>query len=157
MNKVEKIKTEIERLKSSLPWGSCASQLSMECNCKNEAYNEVLSYINSLEEEPVSNDLEEAAHSYVDTTIEWFDSEGNPCCYPAFIAGAQWQKQQDQLTIELAEDHAMLAGMEKMKEEMIDKFFKWLAKHWREYVWLTDNNVIHFGHWEYDLKRAMEE
>lgn len=93
MNKVEKIKAEIERLKSSLPWGSCASQISMECNCKNEAYNEVLSYIDSLEEEPISNDLEEAAHFYVDTTIEWFDSGGNPCCYPAFIAGAQWQKE----------------------------------------------------------------
>ena len=38
--------------------------------------------------------MEEAAHSYVDTTIEWFDSEGNPCCYPAFKAGAQWQKKQ---------------------------------------------------------------
>jgi len=48
MNKVEKIKAEIERLKKSLPWGSCASQISMECNCKNEAYNEVLSYIDSL-------------------------------------------------------------------------------------------------------------
>ena len=93
MNKVEKIKSEIERLKKSLPWGNCASQLSMECNCKNEAYNEVLSYINSLEEEPISNDLKEAAHSYVDTTIECFDSESNPCCYPAFIAGAEWQKE----------------------------------------------------------------
>ena len=29
-----------------------------------------------------------------------------------------WQKMQDQETIELAEDHAMLAGMEKMKEQM---------------------------------------
>lgn len=47
----------------------------------------------NLQEEHVSNDLEEAAHLYVDTTIEWFDSEDNPCCYPAFIAGAQWQKQ----------------------------------------------------------------
>lgn len=51
MTQVEKIKTEIERLKKSLPWGSCASQISMECNCKNEAYNEVLSYVDSLEEE----------------------------------------------------------------------------------------------------------
>ena len=72
-----------------------------------------------LKEDPVSNDLEKAAHFYVDTTIEWFDSEGNPCCYPAFIAGAQWQKEQDQSTIELAEDHAMLAGMEKMKQEIM--------------------------------------
>ena len=34
---------------------------------------------------------------------------------------ANWQKEKDQETIELAEDHAMLAGMEKMKEEMMAK------------------------------------
>ena len=52
--------------------------------------------MNKLEKinKPVDSNLEEAAHSYVDTTIEWFDSEGNPCRYPAFIAGAQWQKEQ---------------------------------------------------------------
>lgn len=32
---------------------------------------------------------------------------------------AKWQKEQDQSTIELAEDHAMLAGMDKMKEQMM--------------------------------------
>jgi hypothetical protein len=32
---------------------------------------------------------------------------------------AEWQKQKDQETIELAEDHAMLARMNKMKEEMM--------------------------------------
>lgn len=32
---------------------------------------------------------------------------------------AEWQKQKDQEIIELAEDHAMLAGMNKMKEEMM--------------------------------------
>jgi hypothetical protein len=31
----------------------------------------------------------------------------------------EWQKNKDQETIELAEDHAMLAGMNKMKEEMM--------------------------------------
>lgn len=36
-----------------------------------------------------------------------------------FYRGANWQREQDQSTIELAEDHAMLAGMEKMKEEMM--------------------------------------
>ena len=37
---------------------------------------------------------------------------------------AKWQKKQDQKTIELAEDHAMLAGMEKMKEKMMEKAVK---------------------------------
>lgn len=32
---------------------------------------------------------------------------------------AEWQKKKDQETIELAEDHAMLAGMNRMKEEMM--------------------------------------
>lgn len=35
--------------------------------------------------------------------------------------GAKWQKEQDQSTIELAEDHAMLAGMEKAKKQMMAK------------------------------------
>lgn len=68
-------------------------------NGKKYALKKILSFLDTLEakemqEEPVSNDLEEAVHLYVDTTIEYFDSEGNPCCYPAFKAGAQWQKEQ---------------------------------------------------------------
>ena len=42
-------------------------------------------------------------------------------CKNACIEMAKWQKQQDQATIELAEDHSMLAGMEKMKNEMMAK------------------------------------
>ena len=115
-------------------------------------------------EDPVSNDLEEFAKRESELfgereyEIDYIDRNAlTKGYYWGVKAGAQWQKEQDQSTIELAEDHAMLAGMEKMKEEMIDKVCKWLAKHWRKYVWLTDNDVIHFGHWEYDLKRAMEE
>ena len=49
------------------------------------------------------NNLEEAAYSYVNTTIECFDSEGNPCCYPAFIAGAQWQEEKLSKAVKLAD------------------------------------------------------
>lgn len=72
-------------------------------------------------QEPVSEDLEEAAYKFV------MDNFGNPKepLYKfeqrCFKAGAKWQKKQDQSTIELAEDHAMLAGMEKMKEQMMAK------------------------------------
>lgn len=38
-----------------------------------------------------------------------------------YKAGANWQEKQDQETIELAEDHAMLAGMNKMKEQIMAK------------------------------------
>ena len=47
-----------------------------------------------------------------------------------FIAGVEWadqHKKKDQEIIELAEDHAMLAGMNKMKEEMMkDAVIAWV-------------------------------
>ena len=49
---------DIEKKKKSLPWGSCASQISMECNCKNEAYNDVISLANSMEVKEVDLDKE---------------------------------------------------------------------------------------------------
>lgn len=82
-------------------------------------------------EEPVSEELEEASKewlrpqldksyaNYGETKMmELTHFDGYAMLY-AVEFGAQWQKQQDQSTIELAEDHAMLAGMEKMKEQMM--------------------------------------
>ena len=54
---------EIEKKKKLLPWGSCASQISMECNCKNEAYDDVISLLNTLE-------VKEFALAYVVTRCE---------------------------------------------------------------------------------------
>ena len=131
---------------------------------------DLLDFIDSLQEEPVSDDLEEAAQEYVTkegylaglhynsmvrsfkagakwnashktklpdnlllaarkASIDMCDIDDryldeypyNPIAEQKFIEGANWQKKQDQETIELAEDHAMLAGMEKMKEEMMAK------------------------------------
>ena len=42
----------------------------------------------------------------------------------AFKAGAEWQKAQDQQTIELAEEHALLAGMIQERERMIKSAFE---------------------------------
>lgn len=58
---------EIEKKKKLLPWGSCASQISMECNCKNETYNEVLSFLNTLEMKEM--DLEKEFYDFLDTLI----------------------------------------------------------------------------------------
>lgn len=49
----EKLKADIERLKGQLIRGACASQIEMETNCKEEAYNEVLSFLDTIEEQPV--------------------------------------------------------------------------------------------------------
>lgn len=49
-----------------------------------------------------------------------------------FARGADWQKEQDKETIELAEDHAMLAGMNKMSEMIknkIEERQKYLEEH----------------------------
>ena len=55
MTQIEQIKAEIERLKSQLIKGACASQIAMETNCKEEAYDEVLSIIDKLPQDPSSS------------------------------------------------------------------------------------------------------
>jgi len=50
-DKVQKIREEVERLKSQLLRGACSSQIAMETRCKEEAYNEVLAILDSMQEE----------------------------------------------------------------------------------------------------------
>lgn len=53
----DKLKSKIEGLKSNLIHGACSSQIAMETRCKEEAYNEVLTVLDSMQEEPVSEFL----------------------------------------------------------------------------------------------------
>lgn len=69
--------------------------------------------------EPASEDLEDAANNALERMLDKYNLVGTGSCLEMFKLGAEWQKKQDQYTIELAEDHAMLAGMEKMKKEMM--------------------------------------
>jgi hypothetical protein len=196
MTDKEKIREEVERLKSNLIHGACSSQVAMETRCKEEAYNEVLDLVDTMQEEPVSefpntesmiesykqrlisqangmknsplvdmclvsykhginetldtlnlsnvertvkewkeepvsDDLEEASKewlrpqldksyaNYGETKMMELTHFDGYAMLDAIEFGAKWQKEQDQSTIELAEDHAMLAGMEKMKEQML--------------------------------------
>lgn len=48
MNKIEEAIVKIEELKSQLIRGACSSQIAMETACKEEAYNEVLDILNSI-------------------------------------------------------------------------------------------------------------
>ena len=36
---------------------------------------------------------------------------------------------------------------------MIDKMVAWLKNNWREYVYQDGDGVVHFGHWESDLRK----
>ena len=38
-----------------------------------------------------------------------------------------------------------------------EKFREWLKNNWREYVYQDGDGIIHFGHWESDFCKAMEE
>ena len=92
------------------------------------AYIYDLLNLDFMQEEPVSEDLSKAAIDAADDDMQgrqiMESSHEDRMLYSrifrrGFKAGAEWQKAKDQETIELAEDHAMLAGMEKMKEQMM--------------------------------------
>lgn len=50
-----------------------------------------------------------------------------------------------------------IQGAEWADKTMIDKAVKWLTNNWREYVYQDGDGIVHFGHWENDFRKAMEE
>lgn len=40
---------------------------------------------------------------------------------------------------------------------MLDKVCEWLRENWRQYVWTDGDGIVHFGHWEKDLRKHMFE
>lgn len=112
-NRIEKIRAEIERLIADLG------------EQRDVLLEELLEFINSLPEEPVSEDLEEEIikirkHYFIND--DWDKRELDGIDISNMLRHiAKRQEKKDQSTIELVEDHAMLARMEKMKEEMMAK------------------------------------
>ena len=104
----------------------------------------------------VSEELEEACEQLAENarkhkaeTLSPFFSQTD--YKQGVIDGAKWQKKRDQSTIELAEDHAMLADMEKMKEQMTKDLWKPadgddLPEIDREVIALLDNGKVVFAH-----------
>ena len=76
-----------------------------------------MALVHGCPEESENDDLEEAAEDYGIRQ----GAELKPFAIKYFKAGAKWQKEQDKETIELAEDHAMLAGMNRMEEQIMNK------------------------------------
>lgn len=50
-------------------YGACSSQIAMETHCKEEAYNEVLAILDTMQQEPVSDELEKVVEEIVDPTV----------------------------------------------------------------------------------------
>lgn len=109
--------------------------------------NDLFAFIDSLPNEPVSNDLEEAAWTYYDKNKPLIPHELDlhKELISFFIAGAQWQKKRDQSTIELAEDHAYLAGQEKI----IAKACEWLENYFKG----VSSGTVYLE----DFKKAIKE
>ena len=89
MTDKEKFRKEVEKLKSNLIYGACSSQIAMETRCKEEAYNEVLAILDTMQEEPVSEDLEEAGKQY----LERSNPDRVHQITNAFKAGAEWKEE----------------------------------------------------------------
>ena len=92
-DKVQKIYEEVERLKSQLLRGACSSQIAMETMCKEEAYNEVLAILDTIQEEPVSKELEEAANNALNNVLNTHEIVNVRSCLEMFRFGANWKKE----------------------------------------------------------------
>ena len=97
MTNIEKIRQEIERLKTTNP---------SEYNYNNAegyiwAMNDLLAFLDSLPEEKPSEDLEEAAEEYADKhgfrvpydgSNNYYDDVDVKASKEGFLAGVEWQK-----------------------------------------------------------------
>lgn len=102
MTDKEKILAEIERqieLNNNIDPVTTAQQLVVDS--VNVVLTDLLDYINSLPEEPVSDDIDIFASEYVkdpDNWVEWIGNHGETddisYIIKAIKAGAQWQKEQ---------------------------------------------------------------
>ena len=90
MTDKEKIRKEVEKLKSQLLRGACSSQIAMETRCKEEAYNEVLAIIDTMQEELVSEDLGE----YINELSKQFPEVSFAKLSRIAVRVAKWQKEQ---------------------------------------------------------------
>lgn len=94
MNKIEKIKAEIERQRGFIE-GLFIEGDNSFYDGQDDAYNQLLAFIDSLPEEKPSEDLEEAAEIYCHDM--GLDAEDNGTAWEEtkddFIAGAKWMKE----------------------------------------------------------------
>lgn len=89
-DKVQKIREEVEKLKSQLLRGACSSQIAMETMCKEEAYNEVLAILDTMQEESVSEDLGE----YINELSKQFPEVSFAKLSRIAVRVAKWQAEQ---------------------------------------------------------------
>ena len=122
IDKVQKIREEVERLMYGFNLeadiASCEDAETEElANIKYQLCKKILDYIDKVQEEPVSENL----GYYINELSKQFPDVSFAKLSRIAVRVAKWQEKQDQSTIELAEDHAMLAGMNKMEQQIMAK------------------------------------
>lgn len=123
---IAKIKAEIERLKDENRKIKCQEN-ERYCSGYDDAFYDLVPFLNALElEKSVPNDLEEVAVDIADNLLakpkdyvlaakaDYWNG-----VHDGVVAGAKWQAEQDKETVELAEDHAYLAGAINEREKML--------------------------------------
>ena len=104
--------------------------------------------VKEVQDEPVSEELEEAARRYAALqagmkdamTSEFYEEYPySPNDVNAFKAGAEWQKEQDQKSMEIM-DEVYFKSCDMIRKQMIAKACKYLQDH-REEVETEDNGI----------------
>ena len=146
MDELQIIKAEVERLKES----GCASPISV-CD-------DLISFIESLEKESVSDDLEKVAEDYANkhSVLLGFDCDSEPIqtgtdIKNAVIYGAEWQRKLDADLGSPAYERGFCngRGFERKNRKDLAKELE-LVKSWFDDIVekssrLTTGNVAHFG------------
>ena len=109
----------------------------------------------------------ERAYDYADE--KWGDIDeyhADTVAVSAYIAGAEAQKAIDEAKLlklksawekEAQINHDDVANYKQGYHDAGEKFREWLKNNWREYIYQDGDGIIHFGHWESDFRKAMEE
>lgn len=116
MTIIEQIKAEIERL-----YDGEAPKHDQQCNFDDGYFvgiDAIAQFLDTLESErPVPNDLEEAADKYAEKlTSEPYLQIVHKT---DFIAGANWQKEQDDKLVDTIYQQGIEKGKDDMKEQMM--------------------------------------
>ena len=160
-DKVQKIREEVERMHNLLP---IMDGDNISVNYADRICTTLEMYIDSLQEEPVSEDLpkiidretldEYAYQCAYDMSNDWARENATwKDVQNACKLGANWQKAKDQSNIELTEDQARRA-VEIARKEMISKLRKWVSSK-------NKRDSFTFGyidrHFDELLKHAMKD
>ena len=102
MDKLQKVRAEIERLRQKVINGATSGQYSSETiREKNQLLVSLISFIDSIQEEPVSDDLESEIQRYnnslnldAEENYEWDDIASNVILAARHFA--KWEKQKDE-------------------------------------------------------------